>query len=210
MIPLSHTDFSVDALVAAKGDQRISVVIPARDEESSVAAVVARVIADCVQAVPLVDEVVVIDSDSVDATAARARSAGAIVHAARDIRPDLGRTEGKGEALWKSQFVTSGDLLVFLDSDLVDWGTHFVSGLLGPLLADPRVQLVKAVYDRPLLTPDGHEAERRGLCWPCTGRRSRGWSSPCRVNGRSGARHSPRMPCRSVMALRSRPSWTPT
>ncbi|MBP6997660.1 MAG: glucosyl-3-phosphoglycerate synthase [Phycicoccus sp.] len=162
MIPLSHTDFSVDALVAAKGDQRISVVIPARDEESSVAAVVARVIADCVQAVPLVDEVVVIDSDSVDATAARARSAGAIVHAARDIRPDLGRTEGKGEALWKSQFVTSGDLLVFLDSDLVDWGTHFVSGLLGPLLADPRVQLVKAVYDRPLLTPDGHEAESGG------------------------------------------------
>ena len=51
---------------------------------------------------------------------------------------------------------------MFLDSDLVDWGTHFVSGLLGPLLADPRVQLVKAVYDRPLLTPDGHEAECGG------------------------------------------------
>ena len=65
MIPLSHTDFSVDALVAAKGDQRISVVIPARDEESSVAAVVARVIADCVQAVPLVDEVVVIDQGAI-------------------------------------------------------------------------------------------------------------------------------------------------
>ena len=162
MTPFSHTDFPIEALLAAKGESRISVVIPARDEEGSVGAVVARVVADCMQAVPLVDEVIVIDSDSVDATAARAREAGAVVHAARDIRPDLGRAEGKGEALWKSQFVTSGDLLVFLDSDLVDWGTHFVTGLLGPLLADDGVQLVKAVYDRPLLAADGHEVESGG------------------------------------------------
>lgn len=158
----AHTDFDPEELVTAKGRRRVSVVIPARDEEASVGAVVAAVVADCVETTGLVDEVVVIDSDSVDASADRAAAAGAKVHAAADIRPDLGRAEGKGEALWKSQFVTTGDIVVFLDADLVEWGTHFVTGLLGPLLLKERIQLVKAVYDRPLLAQDGTEAERGG------------------------------------------------
>lgn len=161
---MTHTwrDWTAAQLLAAKGAQRISVVIPARDEEATVAGVVAAVRRDLVEAVPLVDELVVIDSDSVDATAQRARAAGAVVHSAREIRPDLGRAEGKGEALWKSLHVTTGDLIVFLDSDLIEWGTHFVTGLLGPLLTSPKTQLVKAVYHRPLLDADGHEAETGG------------------------------------------------
>jgi glucosyl-3-phosphoglycerate synthase len=95
-----------------------------------------------------VDEVVVIDSDSSDGTAAVASAAGATVHRARDIAPELGGYPGKGEALWKSLFVTSGDLLVFVDADLTRWGPHFVTGLLGPLLADPGVLLVKGFYAR--------------------------------------------------------------
>lgn len=150
------------ALLAAKGEHRISVVIPARDEEDTVAGVVTAVRRAWVQECPLVDELVVIDSDSVDATARRAREAGARVHAARHIRPDLGRAEGKGEALWKSLHVTTGDLLVFLDSDLIEWGPHFVPGLLGPLLTRREVAIVKAVYHRPLLDEHGREAETGG------------------------------------------------
>lgn len=157
-----HSDFDAHALLAAKARRRVSVVIPARDEEASVGAVVTRIRADWIERMPLVDELVVIDSDSLDATAERARAAGATVHAARDIRPDLGVAQGKGEALWKSQFVTTGDVLVFVDSDLVEWGTHFVTGLLGPLLTDARVQLVKADYDRPHLDEHGREVERGG------------------------------------------------
>jgi glucosyl-3-phosphoglycerate synthase len=76
------------------------------------------------------------------------------VHRSRDIRPDLGSVPGKGEAMWKSLFVTTGDLVVFMDADLLDWDTHFVPGLLGPLLTTEQVQLVKGFYERPFLAGD--------------------------------------------------------
>ena len=155
-------DWTASSLAARKGDRRITVVIPARDEEATVGSIVKAVRRDLVVSVPLVDEVVVIDSDSVDDTYAVARGAGAVVHRAREIRPELGTREGKGEALWKAQFVTSGDIVVHLDSDLIEWGTHFVTGLVGPLLESDDVLLVKAVYDRPLLDATGHEVETGG------------------------------------------------
>lgn len=143
-------DWPVDLLLARKGAQRVSVVIPARDEEETVGDVVRQIGTDLVDRVPLVDQVVVMDSLSEDATARAARDAGAEVHSVADVRPDLGVRAGKGEALWKSLFVTTGDLLVFIDADLTDWGTHFVSGLLGPLLADEATLLAKGFYDRVL------------------------------------------------------------
>jgi glucosyl-3-phosphoglycerate synthase len=157
-------DWAPEELVAAKAASglRIAVVIPARDEEDTVADVVAGVRSSWVDGVPLVDELVVIDSDSTDDTARVAAQAGAEVHAAASVRPDLGAARGKGEALWKSLFVTTADVLVFVDSDLVEWGPHFVSGLVGPVLTDPGVALVKAVYDRPLLDAAGHESETGG------------------------------------------------
>jgi len=127
---------------------RISVVIPARNEERTVASVVGPLFRTLVTDAHLVDELVVIDSDSTDGTAAAASGAGAVVYRARDIVPALGANRGKGEALWKSLLVTKGDVLVFVDADLTQWGPHFVTGLLGPLLADRTVQLVKGFYAR--------------------------------------------------------------
>lgn len=141
-------DWDLPALRAAKGDQRVSVVIPARDEQATIAGIVGGIRAELVERHELVDELVVMDSDSLDATAGLAAEQGARVHAVRSVRPDLGEFGGKGEALWKSLFVTSGDVVVFVDADLTEWGTHFVTGLLGPLLTDPRVSLVKGFYDR--------------------------------------------------------------
>ena len=155
-----HDAWSAEELIAAKRGRGVSVVIPARDEAASIGAVVAGIRA--AWAGTLVDEIVVIDSDSQDDTHAVAVAAGAKVFRAKDIRPDLGAAQGKGEALWKSLHVVRGDLLAFVDADLVDWGPHFVSGLLGPLLTDPDVMLVKAVYDRPMLDADGREAEAGG------------------------------------------------
>ena len=71
------------------------------------------------------------------------------------MAPELGGWPGKGEALWKSLLVTKGDLLVFVDADLTHWGPHFVTGLLGPLLADPQVLLVKGFYERLYAAGDG-------------------------------------------------------
>lgn len=141
---------------------RISVVIPARDEERTVAGVVGSLRAALVERIPLIDEVVVIDSDSADRTATEAAGAGATVYRARDIAPELGTYPGKGEAIWKSLLVTEGDLLVFVDADLTQWGPHFVTGLLGPLFADPGVLLVKGFYARIAAETDGSASTEGG------------------------------------------------
>jgi glucosyl-3-phosphoglycerate synthase len=132
----------------------VSVVIPARNEEGTVASVVAG-IAGLMAETGLVDELVVLDSDSTDKTSRVAAEAGATVYRAREVAPELGTYPGKGEALWKSLLVTTGDLLVFVDADLTHWGPHFVTGLLGPLLADERVALVKGFYERLFDGGDG-------------------------------------------------------
>jgi glucosyl-3-phosphoglycerate synthase len=142
-------DWSLGDLLEAKGGTRVSLVVPARNEAGTVGEVVGRVRERLVDTVSLVDEIVVIDSDSTDETYDAAATAGAVVHRASEIRPDLGTHAGKGEAMWKSLFVTSGDLVVFMDADLTDWDTHFVPGLLGPLLTWPEVRLVKGFYERP-------------------------------------------------------------
>jgi glucosyl-3-phosphoglycerate synthase len=146
----SSDDWSLAWLLEAKGDMTVSVVLPARDEEETVGEIVTAIRRDLMEAAPLVDELVVIDSRSVDDTAARAARAGARVIAQDEILPDLKPLDGKGEALWKSLAVTSGDLLVFIDADLREFRTSFVTGLLGPLFDDPDVVYVKGCYDRPL------------------------------------------------------------
>ena len=174
----SSSDWSTATLLDHKRDQRISVVIPARNEAATVGDIIEGIRKELVDDLPLVDELIVIDSDSTDDTAAIAGSAGATVHAARSIRPDLGSHRGKGEALWKSQFVSTGDISVFVDGDLTEWGPHFVVGLLGPLLTNPAVELVKGYYDRVLEDGSGQHAPQGGrvtelvarpllnLCWP--------------------------------------------
>ncbi len=132
----------------------VSVVVPARNEEATVGEVVSR-IAALGAGTGLLDELVVIDSDSTDKTAGAAARAGATVHRARDVAPHLDAFPGKGEALWKSLLVTKGDLLVFVDADLTQWGPHFVTGLLGPLLFDEHVLLVKGFYERLFADGDG-------------------------------------------------------
>jgi glucosyl-3-phosphoglycerate synthase len=144
-------DWSLDQLIEAKGGQAVSLVVPARNEAATVGDVVARVREALVDTVNLLDEIVVIDSDSTDETYDVATDAGAVVHRAAEIRPDIGTVPGKGEAMWKSLFVTKGDVVVFMDADLLDWDTHFVPGLLGPLLTRPEVQLVKGCYERPMV-----------------------------------------------------------
>lgn len=137
----------VDALVAAKNGRTVSVVLPALNEEVTVGDVVASIR-------PLlgglVDELVVMDSGSTDATARRAAAAGARVVTREEAVPGIEPVAGKGEVLWRSIAATSGDVIVFVDSDLIDPDPMFVPKLVGPLLRDAGVQLVKAYYRRPL------------------------------------------------------------
>jgi len=156
--------FDVEQLVDIKhatGD-RISVVLPALNEERTVGEIVQR-IRDClVKGVPLVDELVVIDSGSQDRTAARARAAGATVVSADELLSAYGRRPGKGDALWKSLSATTGDIVAYVDADLIDFDPSFVVGLVGPLLTNPAVGYVKGLYDRPLQTVEGIAPEGGG------------------------------------------------
>lgn len=153
-------DWSVDALVEAKGDRTVSVVLPALNEEETVADVVASIRP---LLGTLVDELVVLDSGSTDATAERAAAAGATVVSREQAVPELEPVPGKGECLWRSLAVTSGDLIAFVDSDLIDPDPRFVPKLLGPLLTVDGMHLVKAYYRRPLrqgATVDDHGGGR--------------------------------------------------
>lgn len=147
-----HAEFSDVDLVAAKRARglTVSVVIPARNEVATVGEVVGALHRALLAEVGLLDEIVVVDADSTDGTASAARAAGARVVRQSDVLPGAGTSLGKGEALWKGLAATTGDLVVFVDADILDIGPRFVVGLLGPLLVEDGVRFTKASYDRPI------------------------------------------------------------
>ncbi len=145
-------DFDPERLAhrARRDDLRISVCLPALNVADTVGDIVTSVRENLIAQTPLVCEIVVIDSDSDDGTRAVAEGAGARVVQDRDVLPQLAPGRGKGEALWKSLAVLDGEIVVWLDSDVVDFDPAFVTGLVGPLLEDPAVGYVKALYQRAL------------------------------------------------------------
>ncbi|MFE4862879.1 glucosyl-3-phosphoglycerate synthase [Streptomyces sp. NPDC056670] len=148
----SAAERPIERILAAKHrtGTTVSVVLPALDEENTVGEIVAAIRRELMTgAVPLVDELVVVDSGSTDRTAEVAARAGARVVHRDTILPRVPALPGKGEVLWRSLLVTSGDIVCFIDADLRDFDAGFVSGIVGPLLTEPDVAFVKAMYDRP-------------------------------------------------------------
>ncbi|MCR4426303.1 MAG: glycosyltransferase [Firmicutes bacterium] len=84
----------------------VAAVVPALNEETTVSDTVSALFST-----GMVDEVVVVDDGSRDATAERARAAGA-----RVIR--LRRTEGKGAAVRAGLSATDSDVVALADADL--------------------------------------------------------------------------------------------
>ncbi|MFZ3498565.1 glucosyl-3-phosphoglycerate synthase [Streptomyces sp. 5.8] len=149
----SAADRPLGQLLSAKraAGSTVSVVLPALNEEATVGRIVEVIRRDLIEGlpVPLVDELVVIDSGSTDRTAEVAAKAGARVVHRDEVLPRIPALPGKGEVLWRSLLVTTGDIVCFVDADLRDFSAAFVSGIVGPLLTDPDVRFVKAMYDRP-------------------------------------------------------------
>lgn len=146
-------------LEAAKRGRTISVVLPALNEAETVGSVI-----DTITPMlgGLVDELIVLDSGSTDSTATRARAAGARVVTREEALPDVAPRPGKGEALWRSLAATTGDIIVFIDSDLIDPDPMFVPRLVGPLLTADGIHLVRGFYRRPLKVGDGTDANGGG------------------------------------------------
>ena len=147
---LTSQQFDRYELAAAKAGTSVSVVLPARDEATTVGVIVEALRRELQEEVPLVDEIVVVDSGSQDDTIAVSQAAGACVVRQSDVLGGFGDRPGKGEALWKSLHATTGDVVAFIDADLREFEPQFAVGLLGPLLTEPQTHFVKAFYDRPL------------------------------------------------------------
>ncbi len=128
----------------------ISLALPALNEEETVGHVI-RVVKRALQKrIPLLDEIVLVDSNSTDRTRELARALGIPVYIHQELLPELGARTGKGEALWKSLLVTRGDIVAWIDTDIVNIHPRFVYGLLGPFLLNPNIMFVKGFYRRPL------------------------------------------------------------
>lgn len=154
MISTFHSsDFaSIEELIEfkASGNKSISVVIPALNEAATIGTIISYIRQHFMEEFSLVDEIVVMDGLSEDRTVEISREEGARVYNPDEAGPPLSQ-KGKGVSLWKSQFVTSGDIVIFIDSDILDFDRRFICGLVGPLLCYENLSFVKAFYQRPLL-----------------------------------------------------------
>ena len=169
-----HADEFKDlqALLDLKRAQKLSIslALPALNEEQTVSKVIKTVKRALMDSVPLLDEIVLIDSDSTDRTRDIAHELGIPVFIHQRLLPDYGARRGKGEALWKSLFVTHGDIILWIDTDIVNIQPHFVYGLIGPLLLRPEIQLVKGFYQRPLRVGNKLQASGGGRVTELTAR----------------------------------------
>lgn len=128
---------------------RISVCIPAFNEERTIGKAIVVLRSELMLRCPLVDQIAVVDSGSDDRTREVAASFGAEVYRAADILPDQGARRGKGENLWKAVYQLDGDVIVYIDADIQNIHPRFVTGLVGPIIQRPEIRYVKAFYDRP-------------------------------------------------------------
>ncbi len=167
----AHTDFPATEL-ASRLPGPVTVVIPTRNCAGTIAATVGEL--GLLVESGVVSQVLVVDADSPDGTAVTARDAGAEVVSERDLATEFGPVLGKGDAMWRSLSVARGELVVFVDGDIADFGRHYVTGLLGPFcegLAGPEggsgpaaaapKGFVKGTYRRPF-RQDGTELPQGG------------------------------------------------
>lgn len=143
---------NIKELVDVKEKKRltISLCLPTLNEEKTIAKEIIIMKSELMTRYPLLDEIIVVDSDSTDKTREIAREYGADVYKASDILPDLEKFKGKGENLWKALYITKGDIIVYLDADIKNIHHRFAYALIGPLIIHDNIKYCKAFYDRPI------------------------------------------------------------
>jgi glucosyl-3-phosphoglycerate synthase len=162
----------LDYLVRVKRDRGLSVslALPALNEQETVGNVIRTIKQSLMLDVPLLDEIVLIDSNSADRTREIAQDLEIPIYIHQSILPQYGSRHGKGEALWKSLYCTRGDIVIWLDTDIVNIHPRFAYGLIGPLLLRPDIQFVKGFYRRPLRVDDKLQAGGGGRVTELTAR----------------------------------------
>jgi len=155
---IHHSQFwDLKKLVQEKERQnlKISLCLPTLNEEKTIGKEIVMFKSELMDRYPLLDEIAVIDSGSIDRTREIASTFGADVYLSADILPQYGEKKGKGENLWKAVYELTGDIIVYVDADIKNIHPRFVYGLVAPLIYRPEVHYVKAFYDRPLAFSQG-------------------------------------------------------
>jgi len=169
-----HADEFADLkyLLSLKEEQNltISLALPALNEEETVGKVIRTIKNVLMTRVPLLDEIVLIDSNSIDRTCQIAEKIGVPVYIHQNTLPQYGARKGKGEALWKSLYCTRGDIIIWIDTDIVNIHPRFVYGLIAPLLLRPEIDFVKGFYRRPLKVGNKMQAGSGGRVTELTAR----------------------------------------
>ena len=153
-----------------KQNLTISLALPALNEEETVGKVIRTIRNVLMLRVPLLDEIVLIDSNSTDRTRQIAEKIGVPVYIHQKTLPQYGARKGKGEALWKSLYCTRGDIVIWIDTDIVNIHPRFIYGLIGPLLLRPEIDFVKGFYRRPLKVGSKMQAGSGGRVTELTAR----------------------------------------
>jgi glucosyl-3-phosphoglycerate synthase len=155
----AEADFPLDRLLAAK-DCSIGLILPAREVATTIGPIAEQ--AARLRDLGLLDEVLVVDADSRDGSARIAAAAGVWVAQQDELSSELGPARGKGDAMWRGLRELSSEIVAFIDTDTEDFGEHFITGLLGPLICDPQVQFVKGFFRRPFRSSSGEAAPHGG------------------------------------------------
>jgi glucosyl-3-phosphoglycerate synthase len=164
MVHYSSSDFSALAELTQKkqsSGKTVSVVIPTFNEAATIGNIVTTTKKELMDESGLVDEIIVIDSNSTDGTQELAKKAGAKVFSSDAIPAPSDPLRGKGVALWKSLFVSGGEIILCIDGDIKNFGSHFIYGLIGPFINNPHIIFAKAYYSRPLII-DNHIYQNYG------------------------------------------------
>jgi glycosyltransferase involved in cell wall biosynthesis len=169
-----HADEFIDMRQLMKYKEKqglsISLALPALNEEETIGNIITTIRKALMEDVPLLDEIIVIDSNSTDRTQEIAKELGIPVFIHQNILPELGERKGKGEALWKSLLVTKGDIIAWIDTDIINIHPRFVYGIIGPLLLEENIQFVKGFYRRPIKVGDKTQAGGGGRVTELTAR----------------------------------------
>ncbi|WP_047866241.1 glucosyl-3-phosphoglycerate synthase [Rubrobacter aplysinae] len=139
----------------------VSLVLPCHEVAETVGGIVDE-IRGVNERTTLVDQIVAVDADSEDGSAEVAAEHGAEVYSESDLMPSYGGAHGKGDAMWRSLAVATGDIVMFADADTRDFKPEFISGTLGPILTVPEVRYVKAAYRRPFRSGENVEPDGGG------------------------------------------------
>ncbi len=152
-----YKQFSIPELIRLKNKRsiKISLCFPTLNEALTVGKIL-QAVKKYIYDPGLVNEMVIIDANSTDNTVEIVKSIGFKVYQHRDILPKYGTYKGKGDALWKSLSVLKGDIIVWCDSDIMNFKPMFIYGLLGPLFLDDKLSFVKAYYHSPLKSDSSH------------------------------------------------------